>query len=255
MRLLSLSLAAALAAGAAVPALAQHQVREGAPWSEQGMIEAAGPRDGEERLYRDYPLRLQAGQRLRISAVSEDFDNMLQLFRQGESEPVAMDDDGGEGLNALLSYTPQTAGDYILRVLSYSNEGTGRFVVGVEALPPLPPPLAFSGEEEVTRWTVARAALSTGNPDHQGNHFADYLVEMAAGSEVLLSLDSEDFDPVLQIFRPETRDGEPLAIDDDGGAGYNALLVFAPEETGPYVVRVTTFEAGKTGAYRLRIAR
>ena len=58
------------------------------------------------------------------------------------------------------------------------------------------------------------------------------------------------------ILRPADRDNEsPEFVDsnDDGGAGFNALMAFSPAEAGDYIVRVTSFGENGRGSYRLWI--
>ena len=43
--------------------------------------------------------------------------------------------------------------------------------------------------------------------------------------------------------------------DDDNGVGLNSLLVFEAGEAGDYIIRVTSFGQGSTGAYRLWVSQ
>jgi hypothetical protein len=43
-------------------------------------------------------------------------------------------------------------------------------------------------------------------------------------------------------------------MDDDAGPATDALLGFQADDEGDYIVRVTAFSSGETGAYRLRIS-
>lgn len=241
---------------AAAPVLAQHQVTVGSPWSTEAQLASGDARDEANRPYQDHALRIAPGQRIRISAVSEDFDTMLELRRAGGDEPVASDDDGGEDLNALLPYTSAEGGDYSVRVLSFRSEGAGRYMLGVEEMPPLAPPREVAMESEPATWSVYRGTLSAQAPTNdEGRHYDDISVTFTAGEETILRLDSEDFDPMIEIYTLDGRDSWPVASDDDGGDGLNAMLSFTAEQSGPHVVRVTSFGRESTGAYRLRIGR
>ena len=80
-------------------------------------------------------------------------------------------------------------------------------------------------------------------------------VQPEAGQSALIRLESEAFDPVVRIYSASQRGMSELVMDDDSGGGFNSFLMFAPEEAGSYIVRVTSFSTEGGGAYRLRIAR
>lgn|GEM_PF-136032 len=79
----------------------------------------------------------EAGQPIRITATSNAFDTYLQLGRMdGRVFTVDQeDDDGLSDLNSLISFTPETAGPYVVRVRSYASGETGAYVLTVEDAP------------------------------------------------------------------------------------------------------------------------
>lgn len=250
---LAISTAALAAALLAVPAAAQPG--SAVPWAGSGQLEDGDAQDADEHRYDDHRLRLEAGRRYRITAASDEFDTYIRLFRAGESEPVAENDDADESLNSRVTYTPEQSGDYVLRVLSYSPDGRGAYSASAEALPPLPPPSrAAPSATPTTRWSVWEGSLDRSDADRDGAHFDDYLVTMDAGETRLISVESADFDTMVWVLRTDAREGEPIDLDDDSGSDVNALLAFRPEESGDYIVRVTSYSAGETGGYRLRIS-
>lgn len=246
------SAATAAAIIMAAPAAAQ-------PGSEvlraQGSLGADDAQDSDQQRYDEHRLRLEAGTRYRIGAESDAFDTFIELYRAGESEPVAMDDDGGEELNSRLIYAPQESAEYILRVRAFSGEGEGDYVAYAELLPPLPPP--NSQPADVTadlRWNLWEGELTADDPERDGAYFDDYLVPMRAGEVRYISIESAEFDPVLWVLRADAREGEPIDIDDDSGPWLHALLGFSPEDDGDHLVRVTAYGTGNTGRYRLRVS-
>lgn len=246
--LLTASLAALAGAFLAAPAAAQ-QI-----WSGEGQLEDSDSEDADNFRYDEHVLQLEAGRRYRISAESEAFDTYIRLFRAGESEPVAENDDF-EGLNSRISYQPQESGEYRLRVLSYSPDGRGAYTASAEAMPPLPPPVsARPSATSRTRWQIWNGELSEADPDRDGHRFDDYPIRMRAGQTRLISVESESFDAMVWIMRAAEREGEPIDADDDAGPGYNALLAFQPEDDGDYLVRVTSYGPDETGGYRVRIS-
>jgi hypothetical protein len=246
--------AVSLAAAFAAPAAAQ------APWTAEGRLQNGDDQDGDHRLYDIHALLLGAGTRYRVSVESPQeggFDTVLQLLRPGSTAPLAENDDAGGTLNSRLAFTPDRSGEYLIRVHSFNPEGRGPYTVRVEPLPPLPPPIsAAPSATATTSWRIWDGALGADDPDNDGHHYDDYLVHLGAGQH-LIGLDAtgpEPFDTLVQLFRPQTREGDPLDADDDGGRDLNSLLIFEASEAGDYIVRVTSFGDNAAGPYRLRIS-
>jgi hypothetical protein len=245
----------AAAAGLLAPAAAA-QSGASVPWSTEGRLEDDDSQ-AEGRRYDEHRLRLEAGRRYRISAGSDDFDTLIRLFQAGEADPVAENDDFDveQGLNSRITYVPEESGDYLLRVLAFSEEERGAYTASAEALPPLPPPItARPSERPRLRWRIWEGELTEADPDRDGARYDDYLVTMRAGETRLISAESEGFDPIIWVLRAGEREGEPLEVDDDTGPGLNALLGFQPDSDGDYLVRVTAYGSGGAGAYRLRVS-
>ena len=220
-----------------------------------GRLEDDDEADDEDRRYDQYAIRLEAGVRYRIAVDSEAFDPVARLYRPGEEEPVAENDDAGDGLNSRIFHSPRESGGYVLRVTSYSGDGRGAYSYAVGTQPPLPPPSTSFSRMEATIWRVYTGAVAAADPaDEQGRRFDDYLVTFTAGQQRTISLESEAFDPYVQVFRAAERDGEALAADDDSGDGLDSMLVFTAEEAGDYVVRVSALGPSGAGAYRLRVS-
>jgi len=209
--------------------------------------------EDEGRHYDEYAVRLEAGRRYRISVDSSDFDSVARLYAPTRGEPVAQNDDS-EGLNPRISYAPRESGDYILRVIAFSSDGSGAYRYRVAEQAPLPPPATFFSRMEATIWKVYTGTLAASDPETDGKHFDDYLVHFDAGQERLIRLDATGFDPVVQIHRADQRDGEPLASDDDGGDGLNSMLLYKADAAGDYVVRVVSLGSNGAGSYRLRVS-
>jgi hypothetical protein len=208
-----------------------------------------------ECRYGDHVVRLEGGRRYEIGATSEAFDSKIRLYRQGNDEVLAEDDDSGGEMNPLLTYTPAETGDYLVRVVSYSDDGAGAYTVNVNPLEPLPAVITAATGTETTTWQVYDGELGENDPAENEMRFDDYAVDLEAGQTALIRLDSEAFDPVVRVFPAAQRGVEEVASDDDSGGGFNSFLMFAPDEGGSFIVRVTSFSTEGTGAYRLRISR
>jgi hypothetical protein len=216
-----------------------------------------GADSGAGRLEDDfdqYAIRLEAGRRYRISVDSADFDPIAGLYRAGRDEPVAENDDGGDGVNSRLSYVPPESGDYVLRVAAFGGGDGGAYTYRIAPQPPLPPPSTLFSRMEATIWRVYTGTLAASDPDDEGPHFDDYLVHFDAGQERTIRLDAAGFDTVVKVYRVEDREGEALASNDDSGGTLNSMLTYKAEQAGDYVVRATALSATGLGPYRLRVS-
>ena len=78
-----------------------------------------------------------------------------------------------------------------------------------------------------------------------------YVFNATAGSAVVISLTSEDFDSLLELEHM----GEVVATNDDGGEDFNALLEdFVLPVDGEYTIRVRSFDDSGTGVYQLSLS-
>ena len=249
---------AALAALLAVPVSGQPQ--DDPTWSAQGRLEDGDSADADQHRYDDHVVRLEAGRRYALSASSDEFDTLIRLYRPGESDPVAENDDSGNSLDSRIVYAPGTSGDHVLRVTAFSADGRGAYAARLDSVPPLPPPSTAPGTPVTVTgtWSLWQGELGPSDPEQDGRHYDDYLIRAEAGRPRYISLEAEGFDALVQVLSVAGRDSDPpeaLDGDDDAGAGYNALLAFVPEEAGDYVVRVTSYEGSATGGYRLWISQ
>jgi hypothetical protein len=100
------------------------------PWSASGRITDSDPDSGvgaSGPRYDEYTLRLEAGRRYILRVNSSDFDPQAMLFRSGGEDALAQNDDGDDGLNSRISFSPTESGDYVLRVLPLGNDGRGAY--------------------------------------------------------------------------------------------------------------------------------
>ena len=250
IRYAAASFAALALALAGAPAAAQE------PQRIAGALEDSDSQAGEEHhRYDEHRLRLEAGKRYRISLNSEAFDPVARLYRAGEDEPVAENDDAGESLNSRIVYSPQATGDFTLRATGFAADARGAYAIEVSVLPPLPEPATLYQHMDATIWRTYDGTIAASDPEGEGGgRYDDYRVTFAAGQTRLIWLDSTAFDTLVQVYRLSDREGEPLASDDDSGGGLNSLLVFTAEDAGDYVIRVSPLGGDGDGAYRLRVS-
>jgi hypothetical protein len=258
MRLHMLSLAA-LAAALAAPALAQ----PAEPVHVAGELTTSDARGEEQHRYDDIRVRLEAGQRYRLSVNSEAFDPVAHLYRPGtvftDETQVAMNDDS-DGLNSRISYTPTESGDYTLRVIGFAADARGAYTADVAILPPLAPPVSTPGRQVAVNgtWLLWEGDLSATDEQSGSQYFDDYLIHVDAHQIRYISLEGMGFDAMVQVIRPADRGSESPDVvdsDDDSGVGLNSLMAFSPDEGGDYIIRVTGLGEHATGRYRLWITQ
>jgi len=245
---------AALTIGTAAPA----QKASGSERQIQGALNGSSPKN-DGHPYQVRTMALEAGKRYAFSAESEDFDPTLRIsFADDNDEALAEDDDGGDGSASYIEFTPERGGTYRLRVAAAGSD-TGTYMLKVRDLPPLPAPLRPSpvGNSSIAFKHYA-GALTRTDGEIRGRRVDDYLFRFEGGKQVFLFLDREtdDLDPMIEVYAGTSRtNAEPIAGDDDGGDGTNALLLFTPEESGDFIVRATTSNKDATGSYKLRVGQ
>lgn len=102
------------------------RVYEGALTNADGEGGASGARVDDYLVHFD---RNQERLVMLDSPTEHGFDPVVQVLRASnrEAEPLATNDDSGGTLNSLLQFKAEEAGDYIIRVTSFSADGRGRY--------------------------------------------------------------------------------------------------------------------------------
>lgn len=125
--------------------------------------------------------------------------------------------------------------------------------------PPSPPPIAEP--QPVSRFAV----IALGEPIESELDGADLRLDDGrgfearaflgrAGTPVVITMRSDDFDTFLIVGRLIGGNFQPLQQNDDGaGDGTNSRLDFTPDQDGEYVVVASSLEPGKTGRYELSV--
>jgi hypothetical protein len=73
----------------------------------------------------DYRVFLGAGEEA-IIRLDGAFDTIVSVFRDRDGDAIATDDDGGGGLNSMLLFRAEEAGEYVIRV-SALGDGRGAY--------------------------------------------------------------------------------------------------------------------------------
>ncbi len=248
------SRAALVAAGMMMCGAAAAQFTADRVQRTNGFLGGSDSRDAGNRYYDDFTIQLPAGQRVRVSAnrtEGGDLDPYLEIYGPGGGRPIATDDDGGGYPNARLEFSASSPGAYRIRVRGYSSSSTGPYDLVVEPLATARPAAAILPLNPVNqgRFDNSSPSLRAGGP-----HYRDYNIWLAGGEEILLRLDSGDFDSYLYVYHAGEEGGRALASDDDGGQGLNSSLTFRAPRAGVYTIRASQLGHGD-GAYVLRMNR
>lgn len=192
-----------------------------------------------------YRVRLTEGESYRFTLTSDEatgFDPLVRLYDAAGQE-VAMDDDGGAGLNSYLEFTATTTGNYFIEARGYMEEAVGAYTLG-----------ALRGDIPADASTDA--GLSAEGDYREGilSPAGDsdwYRIDLTEGQAIRIHADTMQTsdglgDPYLVLYGP---DGAELAQDDDGGEGLNAFLEYQATATGAHYIEVRGFADDAAGRY------
>lgn len=182
-----------------------------------------------------YQFTGQAGQFVRITLVSDDFDAYLRL-EDASGNILAEDDDGAGSLNSRIGpfEIPQN-GTYTIVATSLSGRDVGNYTLNLTG-----------AEIQRIEYTQRVTGELTGSETQ-----ADFTFTAQAGDVVSIGLTSDDFDSYLTL----SRSGTELTSNDDGGSGLNAHIgPYTLTETGDYVINVSAYN-NEDGEYVLTLDR
>ena len=229
-------------------------------------LDAGDPVTDEYAHFEDYTLRLEAGETVRIEMdalplprrrrdeqAAEPFDTYVEVRGQGQSVPLAENDDRPgppPSLNSTLLFSAPEAGDYSVRARALF-EGTGPYTLRV---------IAAQGQviRELRPGDPAQSSrIDLDDLRIGGRYYEEYNMRLAAGQVVQIDMESTEpreigavlFDPFLSIWAPDGM--APLEVADDrGGGSIDAGLIYVAPSEGIYLVRAEGL-VGSTGNYRI----
>jgi len=264
-QLSNFALAAALFSVGASAASAETLLAPGE--SQAGELTRESQRMYENDYYLDaYTVSGQAGERIAISMQSDDFDTLIEIGQMvdGNFQQLAMDDDGGGGLNSRLVFTFPQSGDYVVRARTFGANSVGAYQIESGPIaPPAPPPDPVrirSGQTRTGTLTVDSATYQADGYGAQGRHYALYNLRGRAGDAITVTLRSADFDAFLEVGGMTPLGYAVVQSNDDGAAndgeeslGLDSRLTVTFARSGTMTIRATTLGGGATGSYSLSI--
>lgn len=223
----------------------------------EGSILDGDPLDDYDQPFDAYAFSAPAGARIEITARSSAFDTVLELGRREGATGWTVygyDDDGlMEGSDSRLRYTLEEAGDYEVRITPLDAIDGGRGAYSLSVIdrgppPPPPPPGSMSVGDSVSGELTETDGVSADE-----RFFDEYDIQTRAGQRLAVTLRSDVYDTLVEIYRTGADGAQELVTSDDDSAGdLDSRAIFAPEGGG-YRLRVTSFGMSEVGAYELSV--
>ena len=247
----------AAAIGLAVPAAAQNAAAGLALG--QSIPGELTPSDAQRRSgkFEDvYVLRAQRGTRVDLRLRSVDFDAYL-VVTGPNGFAMANDDEPGdeEVVNSQLVLEFPTAGEYRVVVTTLRPGETGRYTLEASVPPPGAPVSTAEEAAPIEIGASLDGRLEAGDGRLSSGEFRDrYRFRGRRGQRIRAELSAGKFDTYLMLRRPDGSQDD----NDDSATGAetstNSRIDTVLAEDGEYVLVVTSYRPGETGAYRLTLA-
>lgn len=182
-----------------------------------------------------YRLKIPAGVAVQLTLTSPSMDGFLAVYAEGAAQPIASDDDSAGNYDARLVVPPQSRGakDLIVVVSDVDGAGgryeltavRGTYVADAPPVRVLDTPRTFTGRLDDQS---PRQGLKT--------PYARYGLIAPPGRRLLVEVQSEDFDPAIELHQ----DADMIGRDDDSGDGNGSRLLtrLNPANGEAYVLSV-----------------
>jgi hypothetical protein len=231
--------AAALLIGAVsawqAPVQAQGEIRKGN--AARGTLGTGDSKLDDDSFYDMWTYRAQAGETVKITLRSSDFDAYLAVGRMDGDQFASdeTDDDGAGGTDAEVKTTFREAGVYHIRVNSLGAGEKGAYTLMVEEGPVTSPPMV---QGSLSIGSSVSGSLTEDDPmlDDE-SHYDLWTYRGRAGETIRLTLRSDDFDAYLSFGTMDGEDFDELGNDDDGAGGTDAKLTVTISNDGDYTER------------------
>jgi subtilisin-like proprotein convertase family protein/subtilisin family serine protease len=154
------------------------------------------------------------------------------ILRNASGTILLSDDDGGNGLDSRIFFTPIVSGTYYLDVQESGVDGHGVYALIVNETP-------VAGTLEIN-------APWQDSITFQGD-FDLLAITLTSGISYGFSINGQTLtDPFLELMNSN---GVVISSDDDNGPGLNSLLAFTPTESGTYYLAARAANYASLGSY------
>ena len=209
-----------------------------------GRIEAPGDQDW-------FKVELLAGRSYEIELVADrNFDPvLLGIFDEsGQAIKGTFNDDGGEGKNSRVLFTPSEGGTYFISAGAFRND-MGSYRLSVSQF-----------QDDATASSPAKILVGS---EHMGEIAVErevdlFVVELERGRYYQIDVEGADTekgtlgDPYLIDIRHVNGSDLP-SPNDNGGAGLNSRSQYLAKETGYHYIEVSGAPQGETGTYAIGV--
>lgn len=179
-----------------------------------------------------------------------DMDTRIYLYNENGNTQIDENDDGGDGNNFRLVFSPDRGGDYKLKVVGY-NGATGSYTMNyAQGNTSTVSGDTYEPNNSSSQATELRITSSNQTQNHSlhTSNDEDWFRFSAQTGKIYTFKSFSDIDTRVYIY---DNDGSTqLLEDDDSGDDTNFLAVFAPNRNGDYKMKVVGYN-GATGTYEL----
>lgn len=217
-----------------------------------GELTSADSAGDDKQLYDSWRVRGQPGARLSIVMESDAFDAQLAVTLPGGT--LVNDDNHwiAETTNSRIDFVMPASGSVSVRASAFRAGQLGAYDIRLVPTAELAEASADTAPPGAIRLGQTQSgALTSDDGEIAGRHTDRFVFTGSAGQRVDLRAASNDFDTMLTLQGPENM---LVRNDDDGTAGeatLNSRLLATLPAAGQYVISVTSYGRGSTGAYEL----
>ena len=165
-----------------------------------------------------------AGQTYEISLTGGSLSDPYLYLRDGSGSLISLNDDGGPGLDSMITYTASTSGSYYLVADAYSNE-TGTYTLAVETVLP---PAAGTLDELALFLTEGYAGSENKFNTSASNVITVNISGLTSEGQQLARWAMDAWEMVVDLDFTEVLSGEIITMDDESSGAY----AYFPGSTG-----------------------
>lgn len=211
----------------------------------------------DQSRFTAFALDGRAGDSVTVWLVSQDFNANL-LLMDAAGSVLASDDNGAGDCNARLFAVLPADAQYVIVANAVEPGEFGTFELNVTDGSPAAPTqeschgyVGLAGVVPVGD-SAGGALGDSARALPSGLQFEVWQIENPRGEAFTVDVVSSAFDAAAILVRGLR---EVVGSDDDGAGGCNARIAYAPDDQRPYRIVVVSRDAGRGGAYHVRVQR